>query len=257
MDLHLDGRVALITGGASGIGRACVEAFLAEGARVAIIDRAAEGHHIAKDYRRHGAEVDYYQADLTYEHDVEHAVSAIIASHGQIDTMVGCAGVSGPVGSRLDEIGADDWDRVMAVNIRGNFLITKHTVAHLQASDVGTIVYLASDSAFVAYEGMAPYTASKGAVVMLTKAVTADYPDLRANALCPGIVDTPMSRADMGHPDGFEGTGFPVIPARQLANHVLFLASPTSAPINGTTVVSDFGYLARPALGSLDFAAQM
>jgi dihydroanticapsin dehydrogenase len=162
--------------------------------------------------------------------------------------------VSGPVGSALDEIGTSDWDQVMAVNVRGNFLIAKHTVAHLQASDVGTIVYLASDSAFVAFEGMAPYTASKGAVVMLAKAITADYPDIRANALCPGIVDTPMSRSDMGHPDGFEGSGFPVIPPHQLAKHVLFLASPVSAPINGTTLVSDFGYLAKSALGSLNFA---
>ncbi|MGT2463625.1 SDR family NAD(P)-dependent oxidoreductase [Sinomonas atrocyanea] len=255
MELNLDGRVALITGGASGIGLACVDAFVAEGARVTIIDRSSEGHGIAEAHRERGADVDFVQADLTDEGDVGRAVQRIVAARGQIDTVVGCAGVSGPVGARLEEIGAGDWDQVMAVNVRGNFLVTKHTLPHLQASSVGTVVYLASDSAFVAYEGMAAYSASKGAVVMLTKAVTADYPSIRANALCPGIVDTPMSRADMGHPEGFDGTGFPVIPARQIANHVLFLASPTSAPINGTTLVSDFGYLARPALGSLDFAA--
>jgi dihydroanticapsin dehydrogenase len=256
MDLSLNGRVALVTGGASGIGRACVDAFVSEGARVAILDRSPEGHRLAEAYRDQGADVVFEQADLTDKHDVEHAVRRIVSIHGGIDTVIGCAGISGPVGARVDEIDAGDWEKVMAVNVRGSFLITKHTLGHLQASDVGTIVYLASDSAFVAYEGMAPYSASKGALVMLTKAVTADYPRIRANALCPGIVDTPMSRSDMGHPDGFEGTRLPVIPARQIAHHALFLASPASAPINGTTLVSDFGYLARPALGSLDFAAQ-
>jgi NAD(P)-dependent dehydrogenase (short-subunit alcohol dehydrogenase family) len=124
---------------------------------------------------------------------------------------------------------------------------------HLERSAVASIVFLASDSAFVAFDGMGPYTASKGAVVALAKAFAVDHPTVRTNALCPGIVDTPMSRGDLGRPEGFDGSGLPVIPAAQLAKQALFLASPASAPMSGTTLVSDFGYLARSALGTLDF----
>ena len=256
MDLQLGDRVALVTGGASGIGRACVEALLAEGARVGIVDRASTGADLAEALRKQGGDVVFACADITAEADVARAVGEVVDAFGGLDTVLGCAGISGPVGARLGEIETSAWDQVMAVNVRGNFLLTKHTIGHLQRSDLATIVFLASDSAFVAFDGMGPYTASKGAVVALTKAVAVDYPEVRVNALCPGIVDTPMSRADMGRPDGFEGTGLPVMAASQLAGHALFLASPRSAPANATTLVSDFGYLARSALGALDFDDQ-
>jgi NAD(P)-dependent dehydrogenase (short-subunit alcohol dehydrogenase family) len=160
--------------------------------------------------------------DSTEESDVRHAVAEAVSSWGHLDTVIGCAGISGPFGARLAEVSVEDWDRTQAVNVRGNFLLAKHSVAHLQTSDVATIVYLASDSAFVAVEGMAPYCASRGALVMLTKALAVDYPILRVNALCPGIVDTPMSRADLSLEDGFADTGLPVMSATQIAAHAVF-----------------------------------
>lgn len=253
MDFELKGRVALVTGGGSGIGRACVEALVAEGAHVGIVDRSEQGEAVAESLRARGAHVVFFAADVTVEEEVARAVGALVATFGRLDTVLGCAGVSGPVGTPLAGVGLDDWDRVMAVNVRGNFLVAKHAMKHLEAADAGSIVFLASDSAFVAFEGMGPYTASKGAVVALAKAFSVDHPSVRANALCPGIVDTPMSRADLGRPEGFEGTGLPVMPAYQLAKQAVFLASPASWPVNGTTLVSDFGYLARSAQGALDF----
>lgn len=253
MDLELTGRVALVTGGASGIGRACVEALVAEGARVGIVDRSEQGEAVAESLRARGSNVVFFAADVTIEAEVAWAVEAVVTTFGRLDTVLGCAGVSGPVGTTLVDVQLDDWDRVMAVNVRGNFVIAKHAMKHLEAAGAGSIVFLASDSAFVAFEGMGPYTASKGAVVALTKAFAVDHPLVRVNALCPGIVDTPMSRVDLGRPHGFEGTGLPVIPARQLAKQAVFLASAVSSPVNGTTLVSDFGYLARSALGGLDF----
>lgn len=155
---------------------------------------------------------------------------------------------------KLAETDAADFDRVLTINVRGNYLIAKHAMPHLERSETGTIVLVASDAALIAFEGMAAYSASKAAVVMLAKAIAIDHPEIRANAICPGIVDTPMSRTDLGRVElGFEDSALPVMKATQLARHVLFLASPASAPINATTLVSDFGYASRSALGELGF----
>jgi len=224
VDMHLRDRVVLITGGASGIGRACVQAVLAEGAKVLIVDR-----------------------------DICRAVKQVKDCFGQLDAVIACAGISGPVGLTAPDISAEDWDRVMAVNVKGNFLIAKHTVAPLGESEVGTLVFLASDAALVAFEGMNPYCTSKGAVLMLAKSLSVDHPRIRVNCLCPGIVDTPMSRADLGRPEGFASTDLPIMPASQIARHAVFLASPVSAPMNGASLIADFGYVARSALPALEF----
>ncbi|MFJ4113950.1 SDR family NAD(P)-dependent oxidoreductase [Pseudomonas sp. NPDC089758] len=251
--MHLSGRVVLVTGGASGIGLACVRAMVDEGAKVLIVDRDGVGAEIAEKLSQEGRYVSFFQADISSETDIRNAVVYAESIFGQLNSLIGCAGISGPVGRTSIEITAEDWDRVMAVNVRGNFLAAKHSLPLLSKSEIGSIVFLASDSALVAFEGMAPYCASKGAVLMLTKALSVDHPTVRINCLCPGVVDTPMSRADLGRPEGFEGTGLPVMQAQQLARHVVFLASPVSAPINGTSVVADFGYLARSALPPLEF----
>ena len=88
----------------------------------------------------------------------------------------------------------------------------------------------------------------------MANSLSVDHPSVRVNALCPGIVDTPMSRADLGRPEGFAGTNLPVIPAHQIARHAMFLASPVSTPISGTAVVADFGYHTRSAVGTLEFS---
>lgn len=143
----------------------------------------------------------------------------------------------------------------MAVKVRGNFLVAKHAISYLETSPVGSVVFVASDAAFAAFEGVGVYSTSKAAVAILAKAVTVDHPAVRANAICPGIVDTPMSRGDLGREHlGFDGSGIPVMSAARLAQHILFLGSPVSAPINATTIVSDFGYLARSAVGALEFS---
>ena len=254
MDMQLRDSVVMVTGGGSGIGRACVEVLLAEGASVLIVDRSQEGAALASQLRRTGHRVDFAQADVTVESEVRMAAQAVEDLYGRLDSVLACAGISGPVGQPAADVSVEDWDRVMAVNVRGNFLVAKHTVHLLSKSEISSMVFLGSDSALVAFEGMAPYSTSKGAVVMLTKSLTVDHPKVRFNCLCPGIVDTPMSRADLGHHQGFAGTGLPVMEPHQIARHAVFLASPVSAPINGTTLVSDFGYTARSALPTLDFS---
>lgn len=253
MDMRLLDRVFLVTGGASGIGRACVEALTGEGAKAVIVDRNPEGATVAHDLARQGHNVDFVQANVTEEADVSRSVQATKDRYGQLDGVIACAGISGPVGTTVVDITVDEWERVMAVNVRGNFLLAKHTIPLLMQSDLSTIVFLASDAALVAFEGMAPYSTSKGAVLMLTKALAVDHPDIRVNCLCPGIVDTPMSRTDLGFQEGFSGTNLPVMQPHQIAAHAVFLASAVSAPINGTSIVADHGYLARSAQPALEF----
>ena len=254
MDMRLRDRVVLVTGGASGIGRACAEAVTAEGSKVVIVDRDQEGFSVSHELMQKGHEAEFIHADVTDEADVARCIQAARDRLGQLDAVIACAGISGPVGTSAADVAAADWDRVMAVNVRGNFLVAKHAIPVLKRSDAPAVVFLASDSALVAFEGMAPYSTSKGAVLMLTKALAVDHPEIRFNCLCPGIVDTPMSRTDLGHPDGFEGTGLPVTQPRQIAAHAVFLVSPVSAPINGTSIVADHGYLARSAQPALNFS---
>ncbi|MCE3028884.1 MULTISPECIES: SDR family NAD(P)-dependent oxidoreductase [unclassified Salinicola] len=254
MDLQLHKRIALVTGGASGIGLACVEALLAEGASVLIVDRNPAGADVARDFTEAGHTVAFVQADVTSETQVQEVMAYARDRFNGLDIILGCAGISGPVGQKSTDISLTDWDQVMAVNVKGQFIVAKHAVKLLEESNVASVVFLASDAALVAFEGMTPYCTSKGAVLMLTKSLSVDHPQIRFNCVCPGVVDTPMSRRDLGCPNGFSGSELPVMQAHQIARHAVFLASPVSAPINGTSLVADFGYLARSALPELAFS---
>lgn len=245
--MELVGRTALVTGAASGIGLACARALAAEGASVGLVDRdvvaltaAAEALSAA------GAKVQAAAADVTDESALRNVIDRIGSRFDAIDVVVGCAGISGPVGTSTEAVGRADWEAVFAVNVVGQFLLAKHALPWLRRSDQASIVFLASDSAFVAARGMAPYCASKGAVVSFARALSVDVADqgVRVNCVCPSIVDTPMAREDLEVQD-FGAAGFPVQPATWVADQVLFLASARSQPINGQAVISDFGYTAR------------
>lgn len=246
MDLSLAGRAVIVTGGASGIGAACVATLAGEGARVGVLDRDARGAQVAG--LTPGA---FRHVDVTDEPALSDAVDAVVAALGGagLDAVICCAGVSGPVGTPAWEIEENAWDNVMAVNAKGPFLVAKHTRRHLVAGADGAraIVLVASDSAVVAAPGMTPYCASKGAVQMLTRALSVDLAgdQIRVNCVCPSIVDTPMSREDLGRPEGFADAPFPVVDAHEVARHVTYLASPAAASINGTSLIIDHGYLAR------------
>lgn len=254
MELELLDRVAVVTGGASGIGRACVEQLVVEGARAVILDRSTSGEDVAAGLRRRGHDVTFLQCDLSVESEVGAAFGSVLEAHGAVDVLVCSAGISGPVGATAVDITVEDWDRVMAINVRGSFLAAKYALPALIKSPVPAVMFVASDAALVAFEGMSPYCTSKGALVMLAKSLSTDFPTVRFNCLCPGVVDTPMSRADLGFADGFADSNLPVIQADQLARQAVFLVSPVSYPINGTTLVSDFGHAARSALPALTFS---
>ncbi|MEV4096364.1 SDR family NAD(P)-dependent oxidoreductase [Streptosporangium saharense] len=229
MDLGLSGLSALVTGGASGIGRATVDALLAEGAAVTVLDRAP---------RPEGLDVTWVQGDVTDEEAVRSAIPS------RLDVAVGCAGISGPMGTNARETARDDFARTLEVNLTGQFLLAKHAAPALAGSVFPAIVFVASDSSFVAAPGMAAYCASKGGVLMLTRALAVDFAadGIRVNCVCPSIVDTPMARGDLG--DAFDELDCPVLRPQDVARAILYLASPAARGVNGTAHVLDFGGLA-------------
>ncbi|WP_337004724.1 MULTISPECIES: SDR family NAD(P)-dependent oxidoreductase [unclassified Microbacterium] len=243
MDLQLHDTTALITGAASGIGRATALALAAEGVRVALLDADGAG---LQEVARECAEAVALVGDVTDETQVRAAVHAGVTALGRLDAVVCCAGVSGPVGTPIEETALDSWNRVLAVNVTGPFLVLKHALPALRAADAASVVLLASDSALVASPGMVPYCTSKAAVVQFGRALSVDLADtrIRVNTVAPSIVDTPMSRGDLSAA-AFDEPFFPVQSAEEVAAHVTYLVSPRARAINGTTVVCDFGYTAR------------
>lgn len=253
MDLGLAGRTALVTGAASGIGRAVTARLLEEGANVVALDRDGGALAGAWGGADASSRVLAVTADVADEASVAGAVAEAVARFGGLGLVVGCAGVSGPVGTALEHVALADWHNVLAVNVTGSFLLLKHTLPELRRAAAGpageaSAVLMASDSSLVVAPGMAPYCASKAAVLQLARAaaVEAMGTGVRVNAVCPSIVDTPMSRVDLGlEPGGFQAAEFPVQSGDEVAGEVLFLLSPLARAVNGTALVSDFGYTAR------------
>lgn len=236
MDLRMHGLRALVTGAAGGIGAAVVRILEGEGAVVARLDRVpGDGAGIR------------VVADLRDEESVARGVAEAAAALGGLDLLVCCAGVSGPVGTPVEQTTLADWEWVFAVNVTGAFLTLRAAIAHLRAAAHAAVVLVASDSAFAAVGGMVPYAASKAAVLQLARAAAVELePEgIRVNAVCPSIVDTPMSRGDLGLEGGFGDVDYPVQSADDVARGVAYLLSPVAGPVNAAALVSDFGFSAR------------
>lgn len=250
MDLQLAGTTALISGAASGIGRAVARALAAEGVRVALLDRDAVGLRATAgpvgDEHSVCPDAVLLAADLTVEEQVREAVDAAVATLGRLDAVVCCAGVSGPVGRGIEQTTLAEWNTVFAVNVTGAFLVLRHALPALRVAPAASVVLLSSDSALVASPGMVPYAASKAALAQFGRALSVDLAGtgIRVNSVAPSIVDTPMSRGDLGA-EALDHPAFPVQTADEVAAHVAYLVSPRSRSISGTTLLSDFGYSAR------------
>jgi dihydroanticapsin dehydrogenase len=247
---RLQGRVAFVTGSGSGMGRAAAVLFAREGARIAAVDiDEASAGATAASIEAGGGEAIPVRADVTLEEDVRAAVAATLERYGQLDVLLACAGIALPL-AKVTEVSVEEWDRVMAVNARGVFLCAKHCIPPMRARGGGSIVVIASDSAYVAAPDMAPYCASKGAALMLTRALSVDHAadNIRVNCVSPSVVDTPMARTSVGAGPGDDLADFglpEVHTAESVAEKLLFLASDESAGINGESLVVDFGGLAK------------
>jgi len=243
MTERLDGEVAFITGAASGIGAACARRFVDEGATVAGFDLQDP----ADDQPLAG----FWALDVRDEAAIVAAVEAAVAEVGAPTVLVNAAGVSGTADVvNLDEA---EWDRIVDINLKGTYLVSKHVVPHLVAAGRGSVVNLASIEGIEGLPAQAAYNASKGGVILLTRNMAIDYgrAGVRVNCLCPGVIETPMT-AVLREP-GFEAVNDLMIDMHQLgragqpeevAAAALFLASDECTYVSGINLLVDGGWMA-------------
>jgi NAD(P)-dependent dehydrogenase (short-subunit alcohol dehydrogenase family) len=244
----------IVTGGASGIGEAVVRAFAAQGAQVGIITRSSDSMERSlknglTDYADH---VRWRIADVADEAAVVTAVDELSAELGGVQAVVASAGVEGEFGASVGEVTSSDFRHVLDVNVLGVFHLVKAALPHLMRQTDSSVTIVGSDSGFVSVPGMLAYNASKGALVQLTRALSVELYEehgIRVNSICPSVVDTPMARRAM-ELESFEGAGYPVHTADDVAWSVLYLSAANSRAINGVNLLSDFGYTSRSSFPS-------
>ena len=250
---RVENKVAIVTGGALGIGRETCILLAKEGAKVAITDVLdKEGQKLAEEINRSGGVAKFWHLNVTNEKEVENVYAEVVREFGKINATVNNAGVAG-VDKPTHELTEKEWDAVMDVNVKGVFFCTKHAIAHMQRSGSGSIVNLSSIYGIVGAGDIPPYHASKGAVRLMSKNDALIYAkdNIRVNSVHPGFIWTPLveelGKNDPGfrayldslHPLGHVGD--PI----DIAYGILYLVSDESKFVTGSELVIDGGYTSR------------
>ena len=248
--MRVDGKVALVTGGAGGIGAAAARLLAAEGAAVLIGDILAEqGQATADTIAASGGRASFVELDVTNPQDWSNAVAQAVGQFGKLDVLVNNAGVSHRTG--VEETDGDAWDRVMDVNVKGVFLGIRAAIPEMRRAGGGSIINISSIYGIVGSGASASYHASKGAVRIFTKSVAVQYAkdNIRVNSVHPGFVDSPMTRSHHAVPEvwndrvGKTPLGRMGTP-EDIAAGIVYLASDESSFVTGAELVIDGGMTA-------------
>ena len=250
--MRLEGKVALITGGAKGQGREEAKLFAKEGAKIVLGDILDDlGQEVAKNIQDTGGEATYVHLDVTNETDWKSSIEIVLKKYGRLDILVNNAGIL--IRKGIEDTTSEDWSRIMAINAKGAFLGIKSAIPVMRQSGGGSIINISSTAGLVASpSGSASYTATKGAVRLLTKSTAIQYAkeNIRCNSVHPGPIDTDMIQDSIKDPSkltermeslpmGRFGT------AEEVAFGVLYLASDESSFVTGSELVIDGGHTAQ------------
>lgn len=249
--MRLQGKVAIISGGARGMGSAEAKLFALEGAKVVIGDvLEEEGRQTESEVNELGGECLFVKLDVTNETDWEGVVEATVAKSGKLDVLVNNAGIFR--GNRVEDTTTEEWDQVMDINAKGVFLGTKHAIPELRKAGGGSIINISSVAGLVGNPYSSAYNASKGAVRLLTKSTAIQYAKegIRANSIHPGVIETPMTEDVVNDPTfrEFRLTSNPIPRLGQpedVAYGVLFSESDESSFVTGSELVIDGGWTAQ------------
>ena len=251
--MKLQGKVALITGAASGLGKASALLFADEGAQVVVADVAEKGAQTVDAIVGNGGDALFVKMDVTQEAQVIAGMEAAVEAYGQLNVLFSNAGTWPPEGTPLETLAVEEWDRVMDINLKGMFLCCKHAVPKMRQTGGGSIVMTGSTSSFSADPLDNVYCASKAGVVMLAKSMALEFaPDnIRVNCVLPGTMETPMMKGPVALADNPEEMerhwasrnaqnrwGSP----GEVAQGALFFASDDSSFATGTCLSIDGGY---------------
>jgi NAD(P)-dependent dehydrogenase (short-subunit alcohol dehydrogenase family) len=249
--MHLQNRVALITGAGSGIGRASAVLFAQEGAKVVVADFVRQsGLETVAMIKKNGGEAVFVEADVSKVMDAERMVNTAVETYGKLDILFNNAGIN--LEKTVTETSEEEWDRVLNINLKGVFLCSKYAIPEMIRNGGGVIINTASIRGLVGQYHESAYCASKGGIVLLTKAMAIDYgpSNIRVNCICPGVIETPMHLAflaTLADPKREEQEMLKKIPLGRMgqpedvAKVALFLASDESAYLTGLTIPVDGG----------------
>lgn len=249
----LEGKVSIITGAGSGIGKSTAILFAKEGSKVVVVDCVVEGGQKTVDLiNKDGGEAIFIEADVSKSADVQRAITSTVDKYGKLDILYNNAGVEGIL-APIHESTEENFDRVISINLRGVFLGMKYGIIQMLKQGGGVIISTASVAGLIGFPNITAYCASKGGVVQLTKTAALEYAtqNIRINCICPGIIWTPMLERFTGGDEETKKQFTAMEPVgrmgkpEEVAQAVLFLASDDASFVTGVPFPVDGGYIAQ------------